>query len=129
MNRSGFKTASIGLVAVLLALVPAAAGGQDKPEDVAKVVKEIAGEYNFSYQGQILTVIFTDENGKLFGAPPGETPEELKPIAGKPLAFDVTVSTTGVYYELQFVRNEQGVIDKCLMTTMGIEIEGLKVVK
>jgi hypothetical protein len=129
MNRIVFKAFPVLLIAAMLAALPATSPAQDKPEDLAKVIQEIAGEYDFLYQGQTLTVIFSEENGKLFGAPPGDTPEEIKPMPGKPLCFDVTVSTTGQYYELQFARNDKGVIDKCRMTTMGIEIEGVRVVR
>lgn len=126
MNRIFSKAASVVLAAALLTVLTVPAGAQAEPEVPAKVVQEIAGEYVFSYQDQTLVVILTAEDGKLFGAPPGEAPEEIKPVEGKPLCFDVTVSTTGQYYELQFVRNNQGVIDKCVMTTMGVEIEGIK---
>jgi hypothetical protein len=129
MKTTLMKTTAALAVLALLIAIPAAAPAQDKPDDPAKVLKEIVGEYSFSYQGQTLVVIFSEENGKLMGAPPGETPEEIKPMAGKPLCFDITVSTSGQYYELRFVRNDQGVIDKCLMTTMGIEVEGVKVVE
>lgn len=117
------------LVLALLAALAAPAPAQDKPEDQKKVLAEIAGKYDFTFQGETLTVIFSEENGKLIGAPVGETPQEIKPVEGKPLCFDVTVADSGQYYELQFVRNEQGVIDKCVMTTMGMEIEGIKVMK
>ena len=102
---------------------------QAKPEDMKKLVAEIVGDYEFSAEGQTLLVQFTNVDGKLFGAPPGETPEEIKPVEGKPLGFDVTVSTNGEYYELQFVRNDKGVIDKCVMTVQGMVIEGTKIAK
>ncbi|MBE0712927.1 MAG: hypothetical protein IH583_11135, partial [Candidatus Aminicenantes bacterium] len=70
-----------------------------------------------------------EQDGKLFGAPPGETPEEIKPVEGKPLCFDITVAEGGQYYELQFVRNDKGVIDKCIMSVMGTTVEGMKIIK
>ena len=102
---------------------------QDKPVDMKKLLAEIVGDYSFEFQGQTLLVQFTEQDGKLFGAPPGETPEEIKPVEGKPLGFDVTVSTNGDYYELQFVRNDKGVIDKCVMTVQGMVVEGYKIAK
>jgi hypothetical protein len=104
------------------------AASQDKPVDMKKLLAEIAGDYNFDFQGETLTVQFFEQDGKLFGAPPGETPEEIHPMEGKPLCFDVTV-TGGEYYELQFVRNAEGVIDKCVMSVMGMVLEGAKVKK
>jgi hypothetical protein len=119
--------ASLAGVAAAQATAPAAA--QDKPVDMKKLIAEIAGDYSFEFQGQVLLVQFTAQDDKLFGAPPGETPEEVRPVEGKPLCFDVTVSTNGDYYLLEFVRNDQGVIDKCVMTVQGLVIEGAKIIK
>ena len=102
---------------------------QAKPEDMKKLVAEIVGDYEFSAEGQTLLVQFTNVDGKLFGAPPGETPEELSPVSGKPLCFDITLATNGEYYVLQFVRNDKGVIDKCSMTVQGMTIDGVRIVK
>lgn len=119
-------TCLAGAAAAQTATPPAA---KDKPVDMKKLLTEIVGEYSFDFQGQTLMVQFTEQDGKLFGAPPGETPEEIKPVEGKPLGFDVTVSTNGEYYELQFVRNDKGVIDKCVMSVQSMVIEGFKVAK
>ncbi len=94
-----------------------------------KLLAEIVGDYEFSVQGETLTVQFIEQDGKLFGAPPGDTPEEIHPVEGEPLCFDVTLAQNGMYYKLQFVRNDQGVIDKCVMTVMGTVVEGYKIKK
>lgn len=127
-------TKTIRAAAAILALaglsvlaVPTAA--QDKPVDMKKLIAEIVGDYDFSVQGESMVIQFTEQNGKLFGAPVGETPEEITPVEGKPLCFDVTVAEGGQYYELQFVRNDKGVIDKCVMNTSGMTIEGMKIIK
>jgi hypothetical protein len=120
-------TCLAGMAAAQVAAQAAAA--QDKPVDMKKLIAEIVGDYSFELQGQALMVQFTEQDGKLFGAPPGETPEEIKPVEGKPLGFDVTVSTNGEYYELQFVRNDKGVIDKCVMSVQGMVVEGYKIAK
>ncbi len=128
------------LVVVLIGLVGAASAqsatqaapqavAQAKPEDMKKLIADIVGEYSFDFQGQTLLVQLSVQDGKLFGAPPGETPEEIRPIEGKPLFFEVTVSTTGEYDQLQFVRNDKGVVDKCLLTVQGMVIEGAKIIK
>ena len=117
------------IVAPLAAQAAPQAAAKDKPVDMKKLLAEIVGDYEFSAQGETLLVQFTEADGKLFGAPPGETPEEIHPVEGKPLFFDITVSTNGQYYEMQFVRNDQGVIDKCIMTVMGIVVEGYKIKK
>lgn len=138
MNRSLRLLAALVLGVACLAGLAAAqvpskpatqAVPQDKPVDMKKLITEIVGDYSFELQGQTLLVQFTEQDGRLFGAPPNETPEEIKPVEGKPLGFDVTVSTSGEYYELQFVRNDKGVIDKCVMTVQGMVIEGMKVIK
>ena len=105
------------------------APAQDKPADMKKLLAEIIGEYEFAAGEQILIVQFTEMDGKLFGAPPGEAPEEIHPIEGKPLYFDITLAQSGQYYELQFVRNDKGVIDKCVMNVGGMVIEGMKLIK
>jgi hypothetical protein len=119
--------AILALACVAVLAVPAAA--QDKPVDMKKLIAEIVGDYDFLIQGESMVIQFTEQNGKLFGAPVGETPEELTAVEGKPLAFDVTVAESGEYYELQFVRNDKGVIDKCVMNAAGMTIEGKKIIK
>ena len=113
----------------LAAQTAAPAAAQDKPVDMKKLIAEIVGDYEFAPQGQILLVTFSEQDGKLFGAPPGETPEEISPVEGKPLCFDVTLADSGDYYELQFVRNDKGVIDKCIMSVQGMVVEGAKVIE
>jgi hypothetical protein len=120
-------TALLALACLTALAVPAVA--QDKPIDMKKLIAEIVGDYDFSIQGESMIVQFTESDGKLFGAPVGETPEEVKPVDGKPLFFDVTVAENGQYYELQFVRNDKGVIDKCVMNAMGTTVEGMKIIK
>ncbi len=83
------------MAAPVLAQVAAQPAAQDKPVDMKKLLAEIVGDYDFSLNGQSLLVQFTEQDGKLFGAPPNETPEEIKPIEGKPMFFDVTVSDSG----------------------------------
>lgn len=117
------------LAGVAAAQAAPQAAAKDKPVDMKKLIAEIIGDYNFEFQGQSLVVQFTEQDGKLFGAPPGETPEEIQPVEGKPLCFDVTVSTNGDYYFLEFVRNDQGAIDKCVMTVQGLTIDGWKIKK
>jgi hypothetical protein len=118
----------ISLAGLAAAQTAAQAPAQDKPLDMKKLIAEIAGDYSFDLQGMTLLVQFVEQDGKLFGAPPGEALEEIRPIEGKPMFFDVTVNGDQ-YYVLQFVRNDQGVIDKCLMTAQDQVVEGLKIIK
>ena len=134
MNKSLLLTLA-AVVALLCLAAPMAAQAvaptpaQEKPLDMKKLLAEIIGDYEFSTQDQTLLVQFTEADGKLFGAPPGQDPEEISPVAGKPLCFDITLASSGDYYELQFLRTEKGVIDKCIMTVKGMVIEGAKIVK
>jgi len=96
------------------------------PADVKKVLAEIAGGYDFEYQGGALTVNVFEQAGKLFGTSPGESPEEMLQVQGNPLKFKLTASATGQFYELEFFRNEAGKIDRCMMKTQGIELLGKK---
>jgi hypothetical protein len=122
------STVILGLI-LLAGFAVVQAPAQDKPVDAKKLITEIVGDYEFSAGGQTLVIQFTDMDGKLFGAPPGETPEEIRPVADKPLCFDITLAQTGDYYELQFVRNAEGVIDKCVMSVGGMVVEGFKIKK
>ncbi len=65
------------------------------------------------------------------GAPgvDGEVEELISPVEGKPLCFDLTVGDSADYYVLQFVRNDRGLIDKCVMTVFGQTFEGAKIIK
>jgi len=129
MRKTTFKTATALLALACLAALAVPAAAQDKPVDMKKLIAEIVGDYDFSIQGESMIIQFTERDGKLFAAPVGETPEEIKPVEGKSLSFDVTVAENGQYYELQFVRNEKGAIDKCVMSTMGMTVEGMKITK
>ena len=123
------RTATALLALVFLAVLAVPAAAQDKPVDMKKLIAEIIGDYDFSFQGQSMIIQFADHDGKLFAAPVGETPEQIFPVEGKPLCFDITSAEDGQYYELQFVRNDKGVIDKCILTTQGMVIEGMKLIK
>jgi hypothetical protein len=117
----------IGLSLILMSsAVSAGSQAQDKPADTKKILGEIAGDYDFEFQGQVMVINFFEKDGKLFGAPVGETPDEILPVKGSLLKFEVTPASTGQLYELEFVRNEKGVIDKCVLKTMGAEITGIK---
>jgi hypothetical protein len=134
MNRFVTRSVLTLLALACLAGVAAAqaapqAAAKAKPVDMKKLIAEIIGDYTFEFQGQSLLVQFIEQEGKLFGAPPGETPEEIHPVEGKPLCFDVTVADSGDYYFLEFVRNDQGVIEKCVMTVQGMTIDGFKIKK
>jgi len=100
---------------------------QTKPEDAKKILLEIAGDYDFDFQGQLMTINFFEKDGVLYGAPVGETPEVMQPVPDSPLKF--TTAPNGQLYELEFFRNDKKVIDKCVVKAMGMEILGAKRIK
>lgn len=110
--------------------VSAAPQAVEKPVDMKKIYLEIAGDYDFDMQGQSMIVNFFEREGKLFGYPPGETPEEIVPVKGEnPLKFEVTISSNGQYFELEFARNENKEITRCTLKAQGMEILGIKLAK
>ena len=119
-------------VLILMAAAPAGpvqaqAQAVPKPVDMAKIMAEIAGTYDFDAQGQALAINFYVQEGKLYGLPEGQTAELLLPMKGdNPLKFDVTVADNGQYYELEFGRDENGQTDRCTLRTMGMEVIGKK---
>jgi hypothetical protein len=99
-----------------------------KPEEVKKILEEIAGDYDFDMQGQPMVITFFEKDGVLFGAPSGENPEVMAPAEDSPLKFTVTPAG-GQSFEIEFFRNEKKVIDKCVAKAMGMEIIGAKRIK
>jgi hypothetical protein len=129
MKKTIRTTATALLAIVCLAALAGPSVAQDKPVNMKKLIAEIIGDYDFSFQGNSMIIQFTEQDGKLFGAPVGEAPEEIKPVEGRPLCFDITVAASGQYFVLEFVRNDKGAIDKCVMTVMDQTIEGIRIIK
>jgi hypothetical protein len=104
-------------------------GPIQKPIDQEKLYAEIAGEYEFVSASvpETLIVKFFVVLGELYGAPPGEEPEVLNPVKGQPLRFEVVVGGGDASFSLEFVRNDRGEIDKCILKTEGIEAVGKKI--
>jgi hypothetical protein len=98
-----------------------------KPEEVKKILQEIAGDYDFDFQGQPMIITLFEKDGVLYGGPTGENPEVMQPAGDSPLKF--TVSPNGQFYELEFFRNEKKVIDRCVVKAMGMELVGTKRIK
>ena len=134
--KKQFRNAAVVIAAVLMlvgAFAPASpaqqAAPQVKPEDAKKLLQEVTGDYAFDFQGQLMTINFFEKDGKLYGAPVGETPEELLTVEGSPLKFTVTPVSSGQTYELEFGRNDKKEIDRCLIKVSGMEILGTKISK
>lgn len=131
------KTLKNSLIGVVLCLsfmlftFNAASYGQEKKQEKkvdAKLLAEIAGNYEFEYQGQVIVFAFSVEDGKLIGAPEGEAQEVIEPVEGEEMTF-VGYSPDGMEYQFKFARDDEGKITKCTasIAAMGIEIEGVKI--
>jgi len=117
------------LAGIAVAQATTQAPTQDKPVDMKQLVAEIAGQYSFELQGETVVLEFVGRDGALYGAQVGEELELCTPVPGKPLNFEVTVASTGMSFDLQFARNDRGVIDRCTVIVEGQVIEGTKIIK
>jgi hypothetical protein len=100
-----------------------------KDTDTAKLYTEIAGEYEFIVEGQTAVLIFFVKDGVLMGKSDDSDEEvPMEPVEGEELSFEAT-NNEGQFYELTFSRDENGKITKCLVLTMGMEVEGTKIEK
>lgn len=101
---------------------------QEKTEATEKLLKEIAGNYEFEYQGEYIVFVFTQENGNLLGAPEGEAAEILEPVEGEEMTF-LGYAPDGAEYRFKFARDEGGELTKCTVSVpaMGLEVEGAKI--
>jgi hypothetical protein len=129
-RRYVLKTALAGLMCLSLVLSAAALDPsiiQDKEVD-PKVLEQIAGNYEFEYQGQYMAFVFTVENGNLMGAPENETAEILEPMKDKETTF-VGYNPDGMEYQFAFKKDADGKYTICVVNipAMGIEVEGFRV--
>jgi len=97
-------------------------------QDKIKLYTEIAGDYEYEYEGQVIVITYSIEDGVLYGTQEGDPdpPSRLDPVEGKELEFEATGSD-GNLYVISFSRDEDGKITKSTLATMDIEIEGVKI--
>lgn len=97
-------------------------------QDQAKLLEEIAGDYEYEFEGQYILITYFVEDGELFGNQEGDPgpPAKLTPVEGKEMTFEATGSD-GNLYVISFSRDEDGKITKSKLATMDIEIEGVRV--
>jgi hypothetical protein len=94
----------------------------------AKLLAEIAGNYEFEFEGEYIVFIFSVEDGKLICAPEGEVQEEIEPVEGEKMTF-VGYAPDGREFRFAFEKDDKGKISKCTVNVpaMGIEVEGVKI--
>ena len=114
------------LALLTLALFVFSAGVFALDADKGGKYDALVGDYEFDFQGQVMVITFSEEDGKLMAAPQDQEAVEIEPVEGEDLKFDVT-TPEGQYYEIIFAKDESGKINLCTLITMGMEIEGVRV--
>jgi hypothetical protein len=123
--------AGVACFAFMLLILNVASFAQEKKQGKkvsAKLLAEIAGNYEFEFQGEYIVFVFSAEDGKLMCAPEGEVQEEIEPIEGEKMTF-VGYAPDGREFRFAFERDDKGKISKCKVNVpaMGIEVEGVKI--
>ena len=115
-------------ITLVLFVCNAASFAQEKT-DPQKLYAEIAGDYDFEFEGQEDMMTFFVKDGVLMGRDSADDKgTALEPVEGQELGFEVTTDE-GQFIEIIFSRDENGKITHCLLKTMGMEIEGVKTKK
>ncbi len=93
-----------------------------------KLLNEIAGNYEFEYEGQLIVFEFIVEDGKLMTAPEGEVKEAMEVLEGQEMTF-TAFTPDGMELQFTFARDEEGKINICTVSapSMGIEVEGKRI--
>lgn len=129
-KQYGKATAVVALLLVIGFWAGAPFAGTQEAAST-KLYQEIAGKYQFGFEGEYMTIAFWEKEGKLYGAPEGMEEvdyAEVTPVEIKELKFEAT-SNDGQYFEINFARGESGKIDKCVLISDGLEIEGTRIIE
>lgn len=115
-------------LAFLLSVFGGMSFAQEKEVDTEKLYSEIAGSYEFEYEGQYWVFEIKVEDGNLVGAPEGEVPDILQPVEDTDMTF-IGFDPDGREHQFKFARDEDGKITKCTITVpeLGIEVEGERI--
>jgi uncharacterized protein DUF3471 len=102
-----------------------APGADDKnaapaPAQAGKADPKTFGDYVGEYELPVFTLVVTQEDGKLFAQPRGDTKQELIPES------DGTFSVTNIGAKLKFVRDEKGKIIELQVNLHGQDMKGKK---
>ena len=130
MIRLSKKTVFSALTCLmfLLSVFGGSSLAQETMDDQEKLYKEIAGNYEFEYEGQYVVFVVTFEDGNLKVGPEGEEPDTMQPVEDAEMTF-LAYSPDGDEYTFKFKRDEDGTINTCIVSVaaMGIEIEGHRI--
>lgn len=94
-------------------------------EELEKKYAPIIGTYEFSWEAQVMSIKFWVEEGKFWGAPEGETPAEIVPVEGEDWKFEA--NTDEGLYIIEFVKDESGKFNKCIIESAGMQLEGKRI--
>ena len=127
MVRMSKGILSVFVLCLFLSSLTAAAPIFEKQMDTEKLYKEISGSYEFNMEGQVIILNFHVKDGSLYGTQEGDDEEvDIEPVELENMSFEAT-DMDGTYYEINFSRDEDKKITKCLILTDGMEIEGTKI--
>lgn len=91
-----------------------------------QVYHAIAGDYRFILEEKTVLISFYVQDRYLMGKQENESEGiVLQRIEGNPMEFKFR-PLDGYVYELRFIRDENGKIEKCLLSVEGRKYEGLK---
>ena len=115
-------------LAFLLSLFGGMSFAQENKVDTEKLYAEIAGSFEFEYEGQYIVFVFTVEDGNLMGAPEGEVLDILQPVEDTDMEF-TGFDPNGNEFQFKFARDDDGKITKCTVNVPaeGIEVEGFRI--
>ncbi|MCJ7583074.1 MAG: hypothetical protein MUP98_21360 [Candidatus Aminicenantes bacterium] len=115
-------------LALLLSVFGGMSFSQEKEIDTEKLYGEIAGSYEFEYEGLSMVFVVSVEEGKLMVAPEGEVPDTMQPVEDKDMTF-IAFNPEGMEYQFKFARDDDGKITKCTVSVpaAGIEVEGIRI--
>jgi Domain of unknown function (DUF3471) len=101
----------------------AAKSGEKKPSmpTPGKADPKDFDDYVGEYQLEPFILAITHEGDKLFGQPPGDSKEELKP------EDDGTFTVANVNAKLTFVRDDKGKVVELMISLNGQEMKGKKI--
>jgi hypothetical protein len=118
----------ISTLAMALFICNVASFAQEKT-DTQKLYAEIAGDYEFDFEGQVDVITFFVKDGVLMGRDSDDDKgTQLEPVEGQELEFEVTTDE-GQFFKITFSRDENGKITQCQLVTMGMELNGVKIKK
>ena len=123
---TGRRKRLLGFVPVAVFLLASgAAAAQDSKPDLLAFFREIVGVYEARVDGRPFFVTYYLENGRLRTVHADNAPVDCVPIPGENLKFELA-SLSGNRPQLEFIRDENGAVVKCLTRAAGRELLFIK---